>query len=106
MALGNYSYTGNDGITYQIGADSSTTASGAGDLSPASGSEPIFPCFNIPRSMLCKNSDNVQPVIVKCPCNIGNSAFLNGPGSTVIIDGEVYTVIVCIGEILNVFVTP
>ncbi len=105
MALGNYLYTANDGITYQIGADSSTVTAGAGDLSPATGGELIFPAFNVPRSMLCKDSNNVQPTIVRVPCQANNSLYLNGPGGTLTIGTQTYTIIVCIGEVLNVFVT-
>jgi hypothetical protein len=105
MSLGAYQYVGNDGITYQIGADSSTTDSGTGNLQPAAGYEPVFPCFDVPRCMICKNTDNVSPVIIRIPCDVSNDLFLNGPGTELYVLGELYTVLQCVGELRFVVLT-
>lgn len=91
-------YVGDDGTTYQIDQPASYSDSGAGNLPPATGSEPLFPALNNPRHFVGKPLFGGGAKYVHVCCDMFNGVFLLGPGAPFTIGPDAYVVTICLGE--------
>lgn len=92
-------YVGDDGTTYQVEQPNAYSAPTAGDLSPAVGTEPLYPALWIPRHLLAYRTNQPCAPRVSIVCNAVNPRFISGVGTTFSISGIGYTVEACIGEV-------
>lgn len=101
--FGAYSYTADDGITYQIGVFEFIAFPGAGDLSPAPyGLLPLNALW-VARHLVARATATIfgatpDDKLIKIPVNLNHPAWADGPGSEVIVLGTTYTVTQCVGE--------
>jgi hypothetical protein len=91
-------YIADDETAYQILLDADLAAPGAGDL-PAATSQPPFPAFWHVRYLFAERTTPSGTTFrVRVPCNEANPAWQAGPGATLSIAGNVWTVIAAYGE--------
>lgn len=101
--FGAYSYTADDGNTYQIGVYEYLAFAGAGDLSPALPNLLPLDALWTARHMVAKQDATIFGApgdgrILRVPCNESNIAYAQGPGAQITILGATYTVVSCVGE--------
>jgi hypothetical protein len=96
--LQQWQYLADNGTTHQLATKSKFGQAGAGDLTPAAGTEPVLPWTTTPRFMRVAADIGGVTTYHNVACNATNAAFLLGPGATVSIDGTTFTVKSCHGE--------
>jgi hypothetical protein len=91
-------YTGDDSTVYQIEQPADYSAPGAGDLPPATGSEPLFTALYNPRHFVAFPSGGATGEYVKICCDITNLIYLAGRGAVFTMGGVGYIVLYSQGE--------
>lgn len=93
-----YKYLSDDGETYQVGVEEYLAAPGAGDLILAAGNERPMPALSVTRYMSARGIFAGETKTVKVVCNPNHPAWIEGPGAELLIVGETFTVVRCVGE--------
>ncbi len=98
MAKAAFGYLSDNGTVYQLAWEANNESATAGNLPAASALSPIFPALWVPRHLVARATLLGVPTTARCICQATNTAYLAGPGSTILIGLMTYVVASCVGE--------
>jgi len=98
VAKAAFGYLSDDGTIYQLSWEAANETPTAGNLPAASSLSPVFPALWVPRHLIARATILGVPTTARCICQATNTAYLTGPGSTVLIGLISYVVSSCVGE--------